>query len=41
MCDENGEDGKTEKKCEGVKKGVVKKTISFDDYENCLFSKKV
>ena len=26
------------KKCKGVKKCVVKKTISFDDYKKCLFS---
>jgi len=26
-----------EKKCKGVKKGVVKNNISFDDYKNCLF----
>ena len=25
------------KKCNGIKKFVVKKTISFDDYKNCLF----
>ena len=30
--------GKTEpKKCKGIKKCVVKKTITFDDYKNCLF----
>ena len=26
------------KKCKGIKKCVVKKTISFDDYKRCLFS---
>ena len=26
------------KKCKGIKKCVVKKTISFDDYKECLFS---
>ena len=26
------------KKCKGIKKCVVKKTISFKDYKNCLFS---
>ena len=30
--------GGQEKKCKGVKKGVVKKCISFDDYKKCLFS---
>ena len=28
------------KKCKGVKKNVVKKTIDFDDYVKCLFSGK-
>ena len=27
------------KKCKGNKKCVVKKTISFEDYKNCLFSR--
>ena len=26
------------KKCKGIKKCVVKKTISFDDYKRCVFS---
>ena len=26
------------KKCKGIKKCVVKKTISFDDYKRCIFS---
>ena len=26
------------KTCKGIKKCVVKKTISFDDYKKCLFS---
>ena len=26
------------KKCKGIKKCVVKKTLAFDDYVNCLFS---
>ena len=26
------------KKCKGIKKCVVKKTISFDYYKNCLFN---
>ena len=29
--------GGQEKKCKGVKKAVVKKCISFDDYKKCLF----
>ncbi|KAK3727479.1 hypothetical protein QZH41_006420 [Actinostola sp. cb2023] len=31
---------KEEKKCKGVKKAVVKKCISFQDYKDCLFNKK-
>ena len=31
--------GKEEKKCKGVKKGVVKKEITLDDYKSCLFTK--
>ena len=32
--------GKSEpKKCKGIKKCVVKKIISFDDYKKCLFSR--
>ena len=26
------------KKCKGIKKCVVKKTISFEDYKKCLFN---
>ena len=26
------------KKCKGIKKCVVRKTISFEDYENCLLN---
>lgn len=31
--------GKEEKKCKGVKKAVIRKCISFDDYKDCLFNK--
>ena len=31
-------DGAEDKKCKGIKKCVVKKTLSFDDYKNCLFN---
>ena len=31
-------DGEEEKKCKGVKRGVVKKSISFEDFKKCLFS---
>ena len=27
------------KKCKGIKKCIVKKTLSFEDYKNCLFSR--
>ena len=30
-------DNSEPKKCKGIKKCVVKKTISFDDYKKCLF----
>ena len=28
------------KKCKGIKKCVVKKTITFDDYKDCLFERR-
>ena len=31
-------DGKEEKKCKGIRKPVIKKDISFDDYRRCLFA---
>ena len=31
-------DGAEDKKCKGIKKCVVKKTLTFDNYKNCLFS---
>ena len=27
------------KKCKGIKTNVVKRTITFEDYKNCLFKK--
>ena len=30
-------DGSEDKKCKGMKKCVVKKTLMFEDYKNCLF----
>ena len=33
-------EGKEEKKCKGIKKSVVKKDISHEDYRYCLFSEK-
>ena len=32
--------GKTTKKCKGVKKNVVKKRITHEDFLNCLFTNK-
>ena len=31
-------DGSEDKKCKGIKKCVVKKTLSFDDYKNCFLN---
>ena len=31
-------DGVEDKKCKGIKKCVVKKTLSFDDYKNCFLN---
>ena len=33
-------EGEESKKCKGVKKSVVKKSISQEDYKNCLFTGK-
>ena len=33
-------EGKEEKKCKGIKKSVVRKDTSHEDYKECLFSKK-
>ena len=33
-----GLDGSEDKKCKGIKKCVVKKTLTFEDYKTCLFS---
>ena len=32
------QDGAENKKCKGIKKCVVKKTLMFEDYKNCLFN---
>ena len=32
--------GKEDKKCKGVKKCIVKKTLAFEDYKQCLFAGK-
>ena len=31
-------DGSEDKKCKGIKKCIVKKTLTFKDYKNCLFN---
>ena len=31
-------DGLEHKKCKGIKKCVVKKTLTFEDYKTCLFN---
>ena len=31
-------DGGEDKKCKGIKKCIVKKTLTFEDYKNCLFN---
>ena len=31
-------DGSEDKKCKGIKKSVVKKTLTFEDYKTCLFN---
>ena len=31
-------DGSEDKKCRGIKKCVVKKTLTFEDYKTCLFN---
>ena len=33
-------EGKESKKCKGVKKSVVNKSITHEDYKNCLFTGK-
>jgi len=34
------EDGEDHKKCKGVKKNVVKKSITHEDYKDCLFTRR-
>ena len=33
-------EGKEEKRCEGVKKAIVKRSINFEEYKTCLFTGK-
>ena len=34
-------DGAEDKKCKGIKECAVKKTLTFEDYKNCLFNSNV
>ena len=38
LCSYKTLDGSEDKKCKGIKKCVVKKTLTFEDYKTCLFS---
>ena len=38
FCSYKKLDGSEDKKCKGIKKCVVKKTLTFEDYKTCLFS---
>ena len=31
-------DGEEDKKCKGIKKCIIRKTLTFEDYKNCLFN---
>ena len=33
-------DGEEDKKCKGIKKCIVKKTLTYEDYKNCLLNLK-
>ena len=34
-------DGNEDKKCKGIKKNVVKRTLTFEDYKNCLLRNRI
>ena len=38
LCSYKKLDGLEDKKCKGIKKCVVKKTLTFEDYNTCLFN---
>ena len=38
LCSYRELHGSEDKKCKGIKKCVVKKTLTFEDYKTCLFS---
>ena len=33
-------EGEEKKKCKGVKKNVIKKSITHEDYKDCLFTRR-
>ena len=38
LCSYKVLDGLEDKKCKGIKKCIVKKILTFEDYKTCLFS---
>ena len=38
LCSYKKLDGSEDKKCKGIKKCIVKKTLTFEDYKTCLFN---
>ena len=38
LCSYRKLDGLEDKKCKGIKKCIVKKTLTFEDYKTCLFN---
>ena len=38
LCSYKKLDGSEDKKCKGIKKCVVKETLTFEDYKACLFN---
>ena len=40
LCSYKKLDGEEDKKCKGIKKCIVKKTLTFEDYKNCLLNLK-
>ena len=38
LCSYKNLDGSEDKKCKGIKKCIVKKTLTFEDYKTCLFN---
>ena len=38
LCSYKVLDGSEDKNCKGIKKCIVKKTLTFEDYKTCLFN---